>query len=288
MQEARTAAKIASQLVSTGNCRYGEMIWPRSDTIIGQSLEKYGEFAEAENRIMAKFVRSGDIAIDVGANLGTTVLPLARAVGPTGHVIAFEPQPFLAQCLHTTLTLNECFHVRVISAALSDEAGWGRIPAPGIEWAGNRGALALGLDGLQVPVMRLDDFELPACALVKIDVEGAEWSVIRGARQHLLRLRPVLYLEAKRIPGTVSYLHWLMDNGWRCYWHFAHFFEKDNFRGISENIFGGVGDMNVLAAPREKAQPEDLPEIRTPEEDWQTTYVAFYQRRQIGSPDGAC
>ena len=46
--------------------------------------------------------------------------------------------------------------------------------------------------------------------------------------------------------------------------------------------------MNVLAAPREKAQPEDLPEIRTPEEDWQTTYIAFYQRRQIGSPDGAC
>ena len=93
MHEALTVAKIASEFVSTGNCRYGEMISPKLDTIIGLSLEKYGEFAEAENRIMAKFVRSGDVAIDVGANLGTTVLPLAQA-GPTGHVIAFEPQPF--------------------------------------------------------------------------------------------------------------------------------------------------------------------------------------------------
>jgi hypothetical protein len=54
------------------------MVWPRSDATIGRSLERYGEFAEGENERMAIYLRPGDVAIDIGANLGTTVLPMAR------------------------------------------------------------------------------------------------------------------------------------------------------------------------------------------------------------------
>ncbi len=85
-------------------------------TPIGKALGLYGEFADGENRLMARYVKPGDHVIDVGANLGTTVLPLAKAVGPQGQVIAFEPQPLMAQCLQTTLTLNECFNVRLLLA----------------------------------------------------------------------------------------------------------------------------------------------------------------------------
>lgn len=275
---------IQFQHLAVGACRHGTMLWPKTDGTIGRSLGLYGEFAEGENRLMALYVKPGDIAVDVGANLGTTLLPLANAVGPTGRVIAFEPQPLMAQCLQASLTLNECFNVRVISAALADRPGWARIPAPDVTKGGNYGAMALGGEGLQVPVMRLDDLELPSCALLKIDVEGFEWPVIHGAQQQLLRHRPVLYLEAKRIPGTVAYLDWLMKNGWRCYWHFAFFYRADNFRGNQENIFGGTGDMNVLALPRDRVQPDDLPEIQRPDEDWQQVYGAFYQRRGTAMP----
>jgi len=260
------------------------MVWPKSDATIGRSLGLYGEFAEAENRLMSRFVGTGDIAVDVGANLGTTVLPLAKAVGTTGQVIAFEPQPLMAQCLQTSLTLNEYFNVRVISSALADRPGWARIPAPQVTQGGNYGAMALGSEGLQVPVMRLDDFEISSCALLKIDVEGFEWSVVQGAQQQLLRHRPVLYLEAKRISGTVAYLDWLMNNGWRCYWHFAFFYRSDNFRGNKENIFGGTGDMNVLAVPIDREQPDDLPEIQRQDEDWRQVYGAFYQQRGMAIP----
>lgn len=260
------------------DCRHGVMVWPRQDETIGRALALYGEFAEGENRVMARYVTASDWVVDVGANLGTTALPLARAVGPQGHVLAFEPQPLMAQCLQTTLSLNECFHVRVITSGLADTAGWARIPAPGIAQGGNYGAVGLGPAGLPVPVMRLDDLELPSCALVKIDVEGFEWPVIQGAQGQLLRHRPVLYLEAKRIPGTVACLDWLMRHGWQCYWHFASFFRPDNFRQHHENAFGGTGDMNVLAVPAHRPLPEDLPLIRAADEDWRTTYVAFFQQ----------
>lgn len=270
--------------ISIDACRHGNMVWPRADGTIGRALALYGEFAEGENRLMARYVRPGDVVVDVGANLGTTVLPLAKAVGASGQVIAFEPQPLMAQCLHTTLSLNECFNVRIMSAALAASPGWARIPAPDVAQGGNYGAMALGNEGLPVPVMCLDELELTACALLKVDVEGFEWPVLQGASGHLLRLRPVLYLEAKRIPGTAAYLRWLMDNGWRCYWHFAFFYRADNFRGNAENVFGTTGDMNVLAVPAGANPPDNLPEIASPDEDWQAVYASFFQRRGLPLP----
>lgn len=260
------------------------MVWPKADETIGRALNLYGEFAEGENRLMLQYVQPGAVVVDVGANLGTTVLPLANAVGASGQVITFEPQPLMAQCLQTMLTLNECFNVRVITAALADKPGWARIPAPGISHGGNYGAMALGAEGLQVPAMRLDDLELPSCALIKIDVEGYEWQVVQGATKHLLKHRPVIYLEAKRIPGTVAYLSWLLGNGWRCYWHFASFYRPDNFRGNKNNIFGGTGDMNILAVPSERDLPKILPEILRPDENWQDMYARYFKQRGLPIP----
>jgi hypothetical protein len=123
------------------------MVYPKADSTIGRALSLYGEFAEGENYVMDRYVKPGDVVIDVGANLGTTVLPLARAVSSKGQVIAFEPQPLMAQCLQTTLTLNEYFNVRVISAALANYSGWSHIPAPDITQGGNYGAMALETEG---------------------------------------------------------------------------------------------------------------------------------------------
>jgi FkbM family methyltransferase len=275
---------INFQALSAANCRHGFMVWPKADGTIGRALGLYGEFAEGENRLLSRYAETGSIVIDVGANLGTTVLPLARAVGPSGQVIAFEPQPLMAQCLHTNLTLNELFNVRVLTAAAADRSGWGRIPAPGIDEGGNYGAMALGEEGLQVPLITLGELDLPSCSLIKIDVEGFEWSVIQGCENLLSRHQPVLYLEAKRIAGTVAYLDYLMRKGWRCYWHFASFFRSDNYLRNQENIFGGTGDMNVLAVPADREQPENLPEIHNSADDWRDVYEIFYKERGIPMP----
>ena len=262
-------------------CRHGRMVWPCSDKIIGRSLALYGEFAEGENRLMARFVKRGDTVVDIGANLGTTVLALARATGNSGAVLAFEPQPKVAQLLQTSLTLNGILHVRTHAAALADKTGWSRIAAPDLFSEENFGAMTLAKEGVQDPVFRLDEIELNSCALIKLDVEGLESRVLSGARGHIQNLRPVLYFEAKRIPGTEECLQWLLDNGWHCYWHFAFFFSQENFRNNQTNVFGASGDMNVLAVPDEKPQPEDLPRIFSPGEDWRNVYADFFRKRGV-------
>jgi FkbM family methyltransferase len=265
-------------LLRSAPCRHGVMVWPPGDTTIGRALELYGEFAEGENRVMARYLATGNVMFDVGANLGTTVLPAAKAVGKKGMVMAFEPQALMVQCLCTTLSLNDIFHVRVIGAALGCEQGWGSMAAADMEEGGNHGARSLGTQGMRVPIFRLDDLELPACHLVKIDVEGYEWPVIQGGQRHLLQHRPVVYLEAKRTKGTENCLNWLLKNGWRCYWHFAFFFQNDNYRGSQGNVFGTVGDMNILAVPPVHEQPDDMPEIASATEDWRMVYEAFYRK----------
>ncbi len=283
--EGRALGSIAFEEVMLAECRHGRMLWPRSDATIGRCLELYGEFAEAENSIMASFLSHGDTAIDVGANLGTTALPMGRRVGASGTVLAFEPQPLMAQLLSATLTLNEVFNVRVLSMALGNQTGWAAIPELGIHHGGNYGAVRLAPEGIRVPIVRLDDWHLPRCDLIKIDVEGNEWSVIEGARSTLSKHRPVLYVEAKRtIPETKVWLAFLLGAGWRCYWHFATFYRKDNFRAQQKNVFGGMGDMNVLAVPREKEQIPHLPEIATPTEDWRDVYEEFFRVRGIALP----
>jgi FkbM family methyltransferase len=272
------------QKISFSECRHGLMCFPRSDGTIGRSLSLYGEFAEGENQVMGRYLRPGMTVIDVGANLGTTVLPMARAVGQGGKVIAFEPQPLMAQCLQTTLSLNELFNVRVISSAVGAQADWSKINAPDISAGGNYGAMSLGQEGLRVQVMKIDDLQLTSLHFMKIDVEGHEWPVIQGAQEVLLKYRPVIYLEAKRIPGTQHYLDWLMKNGWTCYWHFAFFYKSNNYKGNKENVFGGTGDMNILALSPGQTAPTDLPEVTSSDANWQNSYAQFYANKTIQMP----
>lgn len=103
---------------------HGTMVSLKNDAVLGQWLKKYGEWSQGENIIMSKFVSKGDIVIDIGANIGTTVLSLSKQVSDEGKVLAFEPQSLMAQCLQTNLSLNDITNVIVDTAAISDKNGW--------------------------------------------------------------------------------------------------------------------------------------------------------------------
>ena len=156
-------------------------------------------FLEARNT-------TGWTCFDVGANVGAIALVLAQRCGPQGRVYAFEPGPPNLARLRGNLKLNPQLAARteVIAAGVADCAGelW---------WAeekqnpGNALLASAGTD--RVPVITLDDFvrerQTPTAAtpalerldFIKIDVEGMELKVMQGARNTLLRLRPILYFE---------------------------------------------------------------------------------------------
>lgn len=270
------------------DCIHGIMTYPFNDGAIGICLKNYGEWSEGENIIMSQFISKGDTVIDIGANIGTTVLPFSKKVSDIGKVIAFEPQDIVSQCLQTNLTLNDITNVSVFNIAISNKNGWARINDKEFTDSGRYGEAGISKTGTRVKTLKLDDLELDNCKLIKIDIEGHEWEAIQGGQKLLKMHRPIIYMEAKnQVKGTEKCLKWLKLNEWECYWHFAHWYRKDNFKknnntNILANLGTGVGDMNFLAVPKEQNQPKNLPKIINYDEKWsEDKYVSFFKENNI-------
>lgn len=151
-----------------------------------------------------ELVRPGSVVYDVGANVGYTTLLLARAVGPRGKVIAFEPLETNVSRLMRAIALNRLeANVEVVAAAVAERGGRASFERHA---SGSMGRLAPGAGPgeaaeapLIVEVVALDGLAdtrgLPPPALVKIDVEGSEAAVLRGMSRLLREARPILLIE---------------------------------------------------------------------------------------------
>jgi FkbM family methyltransferase len=228
------------------------MAYLTTDEHVGRSLDQCGEWARSELELLGALLKPGDTVVDVGANLGTHAVFFAQRVGPTGAVVAFEPQRVVHQLLATNATLNGVTWLRAMHAAVGDAPG--SLVVPDIDYAaqGNFGGLRLGdwAQGEPVPVVTLDSLGLRACALVKIDVEGMEGAVLDGARALLSASRPMVYFEHNALNGAPEVLERLLRHEYACFWHFSSFFRADNFAGLATDPFHGLVDANVLAVPR--------------------------------------
>ncbi len=134
------------------------------------------------------YCRSGDVAVDVGANIGEVAIILSRRVGETGRVFAFEPNPRVYRFLLGNLALNGCRNVTPINLAVGARAGTVRMSNDKVDDM-NR----VVDDGtMEVPSTTLDARELPdRIAFLKVDVEGSELRVLEGAQRVLARTQCV-------------------------------------------------------------------------------------------------
>ncbi|HLY58969.1 MAG TPA: FkbM family methyltransferase [Stellaceae bacterium] len=248
-------------LTALKECRRGRMLYLRRDQYIGRALELYGEFSEFEVELFSRALRPGDVAVEVGANIGAHTVHLARLVGPQGLVVAFEPQRIIHQFLCANLALNELFNVVSYRAAAGARRGTLKVPPLDYAAAYNFGGVALGADaGEDVLVMPLDSLGLKALRLLKIDVEGMEVEVLQGARELIARTRPLLYVEndrKERSPRLISLLQELEYDLW---WHTPPLFNPRNFAGNPENVFAGIVSINMFGAPKET--PYTVPRLR--------------------------
>ena len=124
-----------SAAISVGPFRV--FVDPR-DRMIAKKLILYGGYETREIDLLCSFVKPGDCVLDVGANIGLYSLALSRAVGPSGRVIAVEPDPDNLALLRRNLQANGCTNVTVVEEALGDEAKEVLL----FEVADNRGALS--------------------------------------------------------------------------------------------------------------------------------------------------
>jgi FkbM family methyltransferase len=169
--------------------------------MIDSNLNLLGAHEPRTMATVRRLVSPGDVVIDVGANAGYYTLVLAQLVGRQGSVIAFEPTEWAFEKLNGNLGLNEFANVRLERVALSDAPAQREVSSTEAAFKAS-----WPLTGIQherptevVAFVTLDDYVaqagLQSVDFVKVDVDGYELRVIRGATATLRRFRPPMLVE---------------------------------------------------------------------------------------------
>ncbi len=140
-----------------------------------------------EEDFFRRYLQQGDIVVDVGASIGLTALAAFTAVRPDGRVLAFEPHPRIFTYLAGNIELNDAEGV-VTPYNLALGEGCGVVSLTDAR-ADDTNSISHEATGVRVPMSTLDYevAQLPRIALLKIDVEGYEQFVLRGAAETLTR-----------------------------------------------------------------------------------------------------
>lgn len=165
-----------------------------------------GLYYEPEMRSLIGLLNEGDVFVDVGANVGIYSLHAAKAAGPSGRVIAFEPTPETHESLVKNVRLNHFRNITVINKAAGDKEGFLQFA---ICASDNSNHLVADLAMLEsrkivevrnIPVDTIDTMvareKLPQVSVMKIDAEGAEKLVLAGASQVIEKHRPAILFES--------------------------------------------------------------------------------------------
>jgi FkbM family methyltransferase len=181
----------------------GAKIALRYRETLGLSSLLYGTFELAELKFVRRYLRAGDDVMDIGANVGIFSVMMGVALGQSGRVFAFEPAPGNVVRLRKNLEYNGLDHAQLFDCALGEADGWLTLHLATDPAYPSLVEVQSGLaDGTGVPVQvrRLDsvweETGRPRIAFVKIDVEGSEPGVIRGAGRMIEECRPTMLIEA--------------------------------------------------------------------------------------------
>lgn len=271
---------------STVRSRYGELIVFTNDTgAVTLSLRKYGEWAENEISFLHNFIPTGSTVFDIGAYIGTHTLAFARFVGRHGRVVAIEAQPEAFRVLESNVGANISSGaewgaegvIEVLNAIVTSERGDVMIPTINSQATSSFGSTSLAgilryapvasttsvaeIDGrARVPAITVDSFNVGRCELLKIDVEGVEDLVLRGAMQTIERCSPVIYGECNSLAGGLRCLSILKRAGYKTFAHVVDAFNASNSLNIAENIFGNGREVALLAVPSSQtAEVRNMP-----------------------------
>lgn len=192
---------------------------------IGRAAWLFGDLDPKLTRLADVLVRRGDHVVDIGANFGLFSLHAASLVGAFGRVDSIEPQPALANMLRASLVDNEMHQIRVHETALGAKDSVATLSIP----SDNSGAASLirrRADDVRLPVIVqksgtfLSDLGDEHIRFIKIDVEGFEADVIRGALPFFHRRKPdVVFFEAqhhRRYEDNAT-VALLTECGYTCY-----------------------------------------------------------------------
>ncbi|MER8867812.1 FkbM family methyltransferase [Mesorhizobium sp. M0751] len=228
----------------TVNVRGLTIVVPLHETV-GWRLYWEGEYETELLDFFDAELSDGSFCVDIGANIGFISCYIWKKVGKTGAVISFEPDPLIATLAEFNLMLNGYDASMVAKVALSDSDGDAQFfRSDDSGYSGLRDTKRRIVNSkITVPQRRLDDFLFAKgqrAELIKVDVEGAEFAVMRGAKTVLAdpELRPkIIVLETSEVNQkafgytSVDIVDFMRGFGYR-----AVVFGEKNKSGLSGNI----------------------------------------------------
>lgn len=250
--------KLKPNLAITDS-KVGQLVVYRNDSIVSAAIALFGEYCHAEVDIMARYLDDSSIYYDIGTNIGYHAVAVQQQTNC--KVIAFEPHPN-----HFAVAAYNCQNkpIQLFHTALGSTEGTMTISDFDENVMGNYGEVGINDKGIEVPVMKLDELpELTRVTLMKIDVEGAELDVLKGAEQTIDTNRPVIFYEAIDFVVWNKCMEFLQQKDYKFYWVCCR--NKPiakTFKESEHNPFGDGGVTNILSVPAEKEQPTDLIEVR--------------------------
>jgi FkbM family methyltransferase len=191
---------------------WGAEMYVRRKDNIGSAIATLGVYDLPVTETILRLLEEGDLAVDVGANVGFMTHVMAHAVGARGRVISFEPHPGLLSELRQNVgTVGSGAHCEVMPIAVSSAEGSGYL-AEGDMFEGNRGTARIADDsrGIAINLTTLDRAlcDEAQIGLMKIDIEGFELEALRGAAALLSarRIRHLIVEEHGTPPTPVTSL----------------------------------------------------------------------------------
>lgn len=162
-------------------------------SVIARSLLQTGLWEAEVTQYLTSIIQSGQTVVDVGAHIGYYTVLFANLVGSAGQVIACEPESAAQFYLRNNINSNSLNQVQFQPVALYDRLSEYDVSGRGKLTIGSHGG------GSEIRTVVFDDqrdnWGISKVHLVKVDVEGAEWHVLRGMEKTILRDRPVLVIE---------------------------------------------------------------------------------------------
>lgn len=161
-----------------------------NDTHISKWVEQSGRLDHDQNMLplILKHIKLGDTVIDIGAYIGDHTISYARAVGHTGIVHAFEPNYYAFQCLEWNMKKHP--QVKIYQCGIGSEHGTMGVTNENL----NYGMAYMDGDG-DIPIIPIDSMNLNRCDFIKIDVEGMELEVLKGAEKTIDKCKPKMLIE---------------------------------------------------------------------------------------------
>lgn len=220
---------------------FGTLYLEESDPVITRGLVDVGEWEPGETALLGSYLRPAMTVVDVGAHVGYYACLAGRLVGPRGLVVAFEPSPRNYELLLANVWRNGLTNVVCFPWAVSDANGLARLSLATENSGDHRLGRVEGRESVAVRTVALDSLEAlrPPVDVVKVDVQGGEEAVLRGA-QELLAASPGVLVTVEYAPGDLDDPRGLLDRYRSLGWSLR--VQHPNERGLLE-----LSDEEILA-----------------------------------------